>query len=191
MNCLRQTFPSFYDWKVQCTDLHVLNSYSQSSHKDHYTTTNMLRVMIDFCDRTAITHILKTRKGLEDYRMGSDSTAWATELWFYWHVYCCGRKIPFSCCRFPLPHLTTISKWHSSFKTSQEEVCHLSRFTLTLTSRQSVAASKGQTLLSELPIDSMVRGWRGADFFQPKLQCTVQELGSLWTAHLKSCPSIP
>lgn len=78
MNCLGQTFTGFYVWKVQCTDLHVLNSYSQSSPEDHYTTTHMLRVMTDFfCDRTAITCVLKTRKGLEDYRVGSDSTAWA------------------------------------------------------------------------------------------------------------------
>lgn len=185
MNCLRQTSASFYVCKVQCTDSHALNSYSQSSHKDHYATTHMLRVMTDFCNRTTITHVLRTRKGLEDHRLGSDSTAWATELWFYCQVHCWEKKIPSAVAGFhfhiwqPSVNDTTVSR------PARKIVCHLSRFTDTNEQAKCCCIKRLDItfrVTNKLnAIDLVVSGWRGAEFFQPKLQRTVQEVGS-WAA---------
>lgn len=145
----------------------------------------MLGVMTDFCDRTAITHVLKIRKGPEDHRVGSDSTGQQSSGFI--DMYIVGqKKILWAVAGFHF-HIwqPTISKWHNSFKTSQEVVCHLSRLTLTLMSRQCCCIKRSDTtfrVINKLnATGSMASGWRGAEFSQPKLQWTVQEVGS-WAA---------
>lgn len=88
---------------------------------------------------------------------------------------------------FPLPHLTSISKWHNSFKTSQEIACHLSRLTLKLMSRATMCyCIKRSDITFRVTnklnaTDSMAIGWRGVELFQSKLRWIVQWVGS-WEA---------
>lgn len=66
----------------------------RSSQEDYYATIHMLRLMTDFPNSKVITHFLELRKGLSDYRVGNDSTVWATELCFYCHAHSWEKKIP-------------------------------------------------------------------------------------------------
>lgn len=153
MNCLRQTSASFMYAKFSAQTrmywIHIPKVVTRII-MPLLTCSGLWQI---FFNRTAITHVLRTRKGLEDYRVGSDSTAWATELWFYCHVHCWEKKRPSAVAGFhfhvwqPSVNDTTVSR------PARKVICHLSRFTLTLMSRWSVAASEGQTLLSEIPIN--------------------------------------